>query len=1230
MKLLKQLSVGGILLLGSGNLFAVDNDLVVSYNELTANSMQLNWQNLSNAKGYQIFCNDQLLLTTKNNSYVFNNLLPNQDYNFSIKALDDDGNEIKTGSNSITTLAANNSNYFLLNSYAFDQFGAKVSYYDGVEMAMNELFPTHSEYMGKYDDPQKWYNFYNINARTPYKTQIRNDINFNFFERSGDTILDSGKSRFAAMTFDGFFVASEDGEYTFRVEHDNSFILEIDGKEVFNDMKYCTYEEKNIFKVNLKAGVHRAKITYYEFSGDKSTLLMEYAGPTFGYRPLDGYSFVQLNDNVQSYLATDADFDGVADSLEAEKGSSNSSWDTDNDGLTDYEEIVQFNSQANQKDSDNDGIDDGIEAKIINTNLLVADNNNNENFFSNVNKDVQNDKLTLSWNYNGPSVAQYKIYRNLNLVGSTTDSTYSLPMISENDVYYIVAVDTEDKCNYRKVNSISLSDDQQAYLNWKRDNNVALNSLYDADYDGDGRKNLLEYQLDTNPAVKPLENINNITKVAGLLGSFSDKMWAPESLQNLNATNTEVYTDINFNAGEGEVLNSGKTDGVYAFFKGYFTAPTTGVYKFLTAYDDAVTISIDGVEVFSDGSWNPVGSLWSKHLKAGMHFIEIEYHEGVGAAMLDLKWAPPGAGMEPMAGDVFWHITKKSAELDEYIAWDKDSDGDGLTNAYELEHGTDMNNADSDNDGINDYDEINKYNTDPNNADSDGDGISDGDEVNKFNSNPNVADVQINSYVEMAKLDGSEFESSLGAWTKDETSAKSACAIGALEYKFTTEEAGVFQLNVKSTLKASCDYKVDVYCDDVLVISEKIDNAAENSDYDFSDFMQHLTAGEHTIKILFDNPTIGNTLIINEIEVLKPICGDANNDGVDDWLANYAKNNSKLDKVSASSKVSPVIIEGINKFAETLKVNDESVEAFNGENWHKEISLSQNDSENNFNFNFQNGLKTVTKNIKWEPTNIIAEGDVVTVKKGSAMLLTAMPATENSEYSNANVSVNNVNYPVTENAPKKVTFTEVKNYEITGSYKNAAGETVENTLTVKVVDYSFEQENLTMTTSAAAVFNIPEVSEEMYLEVTGDVDNALSDGSELLIHSREWNQAQAVIVRNKETDQIIATLPIELIRFYGIGQTSFQRKATYEDGTLVMELDSICYPMKENYSIEYKIFLSGVAFEDGTVNKTFNSSQFDATGMSKVRFVKTPAAPKTAACHHATFKIDGEKVQELY
>ncbi|MDZ7798634.1 MAG: hypothetical protein U5L76_03365 [Patescibacteria group bacterium] len=65
-----------------------------------------------------------------------------------------------------------------------------------------------------------------------------------------------------------------------------------------------------------------------------------------------------------------------------------------------------------------------------------------------------------------------------------------------------------------------------------------------------------------------------------------------------------------------------------------------------------------------------------------------------------------------------------------------DDDRDGLSNDKEKELGTDIKKADTDSDGLSDYEEVYIYKTDPKNKDTDGDGFSDGEEVDK-NYNPN-------------------------------------------------------------------------------------------------------------------------------------------------------------------------------------------------------------------------------------------------------------------------------------------------------------------------------------------------------------------------------------------------------------------------------------------------------------------------------------------------------------
>ncbi|WP_380680250.1 helix-turn-helix transcriptional regulator [Salinigranum sp. GCM10025319] len=69
-----------------------------------------------------------------------------------------------------------------------------------------------------------------------------------------------------------------------------------------------------------------------------------------------------------------------------------------------------------------------------------------------------------------------------------------------------------------------------------------------------------------------------------------------------------------------------------------------------------------------------------------------------------------------------------------------DVDGDGLGNQRELQIGTDLNVADTDEDGLEDGPEVNTHETDPLRADTDDDSLADGVEVNEQGTNPTEAD----------------------------------------------------------------------------------------------------------------------------------------------------------------------------------------------------------------------------------------------------------------------------------------------------------------------------------------------------------------------------------------------------------------------------------------------------------------------------------------------------------
>lgn len=188
--------------------------------------------------------------------------------------------------------------------------------------------------------------------------------------------------------------------------------------------------------------------------------------------------------------------------------------------------------------------------------------------------------------------------------------------------------------------------------------------------------------------------------------------------------------------------------------------PTDGAYQSTNAgkQDAAVTRMDLVVPPTADFSWSCVDTACDFDGTLSSDDVSIEsYAWDWGDGTADGSGATPTHvyACETASYNVTLTVTDDMGLTDSLTqtvdVTDPDDDGDGLSNCEEKEiHGTDPNDSDSDDDGLDDGTEVNgpDWNddgtpdgaTDPNNPDTDGEGLTDGDEVNVHHTNPNAAD----------------------------------------------------------------------------------------------------------------------------------------------------------------------------------------------------------------------------------------------------------------------------------------------------------------------------------------------------------------------------------------------------------------------------------------------------------------------------------------------------------
>jgi hypothetical protein len=279
--------------------------------------------------------------------------------------------------------------------------------------------------------------------------------------------------------------------------------------------------------------------------------------------------------------------------------------------------------------------------------------------------------------------------------------------------------------------------------------------------------------------------------------------------------------------------------------------------------------------------------------------------------------------------------------------------------------------------------------------------------------------------------------------------------------------------------------------------------------------------------------------------------------------------------------------------------------------WYANVPLSV-ETNTSLNISYQNGGMTEKGSLQWLPLNVLIPTSQL-VRTGDSLLLTArstQPATVQITILNGSQTV--ATYNTTASQPVPHQFTSAGTYTVKAIYTPRAGASRTGSITVKVVGYDFPSNPACMPSDIRnwPLTNVPPEVVLQYdprLRLVQTNLNSLS----LLI---DQNLPRTVVARFGNQGPILNSTRAEGMLFFGTEQTYNTVIEHYPDGIRLVETMEILSPVLPNVTVQIRVIVGGVTFDDGTIFKELTAGDFDALGQCKIRFLM-PAGTVTANCH---------------
>ena len=515
----------------------------------------------------------------------------------------------------------------------------------------------------------------------------------------------------------------------------------------------------------------------------------------------------------------------------------------------------------------------------------------------------------------------------------------------------------------------------------------------------------------------------------------------------------------------------------------------------------------------------------------------------------------------------------------------------------------------------------------PGDADTDNDGYPDGQEIYFLGTNPLVPETTAPAVNGSVSIQA--FANASATWVPTgDGGVLSMENRGWIDYTITAGEAGYYLFEIVgrargSSIAAREDFPLEISIDGTTVASTILTSL--NGDRGLAaGFAGWLAQGSHTIRVWNRNLLGRRALQLDSIRLVLPTGASTNTQGLPDWVYDLLASRNALATTAQSSFTSPFCLEGIARDWSLSAVSANGgaagpVSRGTDNRWFANVDLSATGSTSVSATHEGALIGSAPVEIVWEPFNI-ASGLPLTVRKGDKLRLTAFtPGTEPDGSAVTLLVAGQAIGTTPANQPLVHTFGTAGTIQVGAT--NASGVTF-GTTAVTVLSADFGPA-FPVYLNRSRVWNLPGVAATLPLETDRTLlltQGAASGAGRTCVADTTALGTNTVLARNIPGGPVLATGQVTGTLLSHSNDYEIPTLFTYPNGDRIVEMTVFASSLPPGGYIKLEIWLGGRVFvPSNTTVLNLTAADFDENGVARVRMLLSSGIGTTC---HRTYLYD--------